>query len=143
MQKSIQDILCTVKTIAVVGCSRDQNKDAHSVPAFLKSVGYNVIPINPNADSILNETSFDSLADASSNVEAIDLVDVFRPSDTVFPIVRDAVNVGVNIVWMQLGITHEEAAEYARDNGVDVIENKCIKQEYTKRWGNNSLSKLD
>ena len=122
------------ETIAVVGCSTTPGKAAHDVPAYLQKHGYRVIPVNPFAASILGEHAYDSLGDIEAE---IDLVNVFRPSDEV-PEVLDVVrerhaNRGdAGTAWLQLGISHDEAAETAEAAGVDVIQDRCIKVEHRR-----------
>ncbi|MDS0298756.1 CoA-binding protein [Halogeometricum sp. S1BR25-6] len=121
-------------TVAVVGCSTTEGKAAHEIPAYLQRHGYRVIPVNPFADEILGETAYDSLADVPEDVE-IDLVDVFRPSEEAGDIVDAAVErreaVGdVRSVWLQLGITDDEAGERAREAGLAFVQDKCMKVEH-------------
>ena len=122
------------ETIAVVGCSTTPGKAAHDVPAYLQKHGYRVIPVNPFAASILGEHAYDSLGDIEAE---IDLVNVFRPSDEV-PEVLDVVrerhaNRGdAGTAWLQLGISHDEAAETAEAAGIDVVQDRCIKVEHRR-----------
>lgn len=121
-------------TVAVVGCSTTEGKAAHEIPAYLQRHGYRVIPVNPFADEILGETAYDSLADVPEDAD-IDLVDVFRPSEEAGDIVDAAVerheSVGdVRSVWLQLGITDDEAGERAREAGLAFVQDKCMKVEH-------------
>ncbi|MEM3103842.1 MAG: CoA-binding protein, partial [Candidatus Nitrosocaldus sp.] len=122
----IKSIL-SLKNIAVVGISRDPNKDAHIVPRYLMESGYNIIPVNPLADEILGRKVYKSLKDVPDDVR-IDVVDVFRPSDQVLPIVKEAIEKGVKAVWLQLGIYNREAVEEARRHGIKVVYNRCMMQ---------------
>ena len=126
-------------TVAVVGCSTTEGKAAHEIPAYLQRHGYRVIPVNPFADEILGETAYDSLADVPEGVE-IDLVDVFRPSEEAGDIVDAAVerreSVGdVRSVWLQLGITDDEAGDRAREAGLAFVQDNCMKVEHSRLLG--------
>ncbi|MEO9365286.1 MULTISPECIES: CoA-binding protein [Candidatus Nitrosocaldus] len=128
----IKSIL-SLKNIAVVGISRDPNKDAHIVPRYLMENGYNIIPVNPSADQILGRKAYKSLKDVPDDVR-IDLVDVFRPSDQVLPIVKEAIEKGVKAIWLQLGIYNREAVEEARRHGIKVVYNRCMMQEHKRLY---------
>lgn len=119
------------ETIAVVGCSSTPGKDAHEVPKYLDMNGYDVIPVNPYADEILGRKAYDSLVDVP---DKIDLVDVFRPSKEVSGIVDSVLERDdVEVLWLQLGISDDEAASRARDAGIDVIRDRCLKVEHARR----------
>lgn len=119
------------ETIAVVGCSSTPGKDAHEVPKYLDMNGYDVIPVNPYADEILGRKAYDSLVDVP---DKIDLVDVFRPSKEVSGIVDSVLERDdVEVLWLQLGISDDEAASRARDAGIDVIQDRCLKVEHARR----------
>jgi len=124
----IKQIL-SMKNVAVVGMSRDPSKDAHLIPKYLINNGYNVIPVNPTADEILGRKCYKSLLEVP---DKIDIVDVFRPSEHVPPIVKDAIAKGVKVVWMQLGISNKEAAQEASNHGIKVIYNRCMLQEHQR-----------
>ena len=124
----IEQIL-SMKNVAVVGMSRDPSKDAHLIPKYLINNGYNVIPVNPTADEILGRKCYKSLLDVP---DKIDVVDVFRPSEHVPPIVQDAIAKGVKVVWMQLGISNNAAAQEASEHGVKVVYNRCMLQEHKR-----------
>ena len=111
------------KTIAVVGASNDEAKDAHKIPRYLQQQGFRIIPVNPRGGEILGERAYASLADVDVPV---DVVDVFRPSEETPGIARDAVKVGAKVLWLQLGIESEEAARIAQDGGVLPIMNMCM-----------------
>jgi predicted CoA-binding protein len=122
------------ETIAVVGCSGTPGKDAHEIPAYLQRHGYEIVPVNPFAEEILDETAYDSLADVPADAE-IDVVDVFRPSEEVAGVVDDVLerreSVGdVRAVWLQLGISDDEAAARAEDAGLTVVQDRCMKVEH-------------
>jgi predicted CoA-binding protein len=119
------------KIIAVVGASRTEGKPAHFVPAYLKSKGYKIIPINPFADEILGEKAYKSLLDIPSDVK-IDVVDVFRPSEEVTKVVEEAIKRGVKIVWLQSGIYNKEAVELAKKNNIEIIWDRCMMETHKR-----------
>lgn len=117
-------------TVAVVGCSSTPGKDAHEIPNYLREHGYNVIPVNPNAEEIFGRDVPDSLADVT---EEIDIVDVFRPSEEVDGIVDTALERNDSpVIWTQLGIRDEAATERAEDAGRRVVEDRCMKVEHQR-----------
>lgn len=126
------------KTIAVVGASKDPAKDSHTVAAYLKSHGYNIIPVNPTTDRILDEPSYKSLLDIpEEKARSIEVVDIFRPSQDVPPIVANAIQLKkkygrLDTVWMQLGISNTAAADEAKRAGLHVIQDACIRIEHGK-----------
>lgn len=120
------------ETIAVIGCSSTPRKAAHEVPAYLQRHGYEIVPVNPFADEILGRESYDSIADVN---ESIDVVEVFRPSEEVSDIVDEVLTRrtergDVEAIWMQLRIRDDEAAERARDAGLTVVQDRCMKVEH-------------
>lgn len=122
-----------LKNIAVVGMSKTEGKPANYVPKYLIEQGYNVIPVNPAAPEILGRKTYPNV---SSVPEEIDLVDVFRPSDDVLPVVVDAVKKpGIKVVWMQLGIYNEQAERLAREKGIKVVYNRCMLEEHQRLFG--------
>lgn len=124
----IRGLLRAAKTIALVGASNRPDRDSHEVMKFLQTRGYRVIPINPTiADEIvLGEKVLGGLGEVT---ERVDMVDVFRRSDAVEPIVEDAIAIGAKAVWMQLGVINESAAAKARAAGLKVVMNRCPKLE--------------
>jgi len=134
-QNQIKDILKKYKVIAVVGLSKEPEKDSHRVSAYLKQHGYQIIPVNPFADEVLGEKSYKSLLDIPPEIQkTIEIVDIFRPSKDVPPIVQQAIKLKQTfgkplVVWMQLGIINEQAAEAARRAGLIVIMDKCLMVE--------------
>lgn len=121
-----KDILRRYRTIAVVGATNDTEKPSGYVPAYLMEHGFRVIPVNPTETEVLGEKSY---ADLASVREAIDVVDIFRRSEDVPPVVEEAIRIGAKAVWMQQGITHREAAKRAREAGLDVVMDRCMKTE--------------
>ncbi|WP_457555085.1 CoA-binding protein [Candidatus Pyrohabitans sp.] len=133
-EDEIRELLKSAKTIAVVGCSTNPVKDAHRVPKKLIELGYRVIPVNPSAEEILGERCYPSLLDIPGDVK-VDIVNVFRPPGEVPEIVEQAIKIGAKAIWLQLGITHDEAARRAREAGLMVVQNRCIKVEHLRLLG--------
>ncbi len=116
-------ILSEAKTIAVVGASKNPEKDAHKIPKYLQEQGYRIIPVNPTADVVLGEKAYKSLSDVR---EPYDVVDIFRPSEDVPPIVDEAIRGPAKVIWMQLGIENDAAAKKAEAAGKIVVQNACM-----------------
>jgi len=135
-QNQIKDILKKYKVIAVVGLSKEPGKDSHRVSAYLKQHGYRIVPVNPFADEVLGEKSYKSLLDIPPEIQkTIEIVDIFRPSKDVPPIVEQVIKLRQTygkpfMVWMQLGIVNEEAAEAAKRAGLIVVMDKCLMIEH-------------
>ncbi len=135
-QNQIEDILKKYKVVAVVGLSKEPGKDSHRVSAYLKQHGYRIIPVNPFADEVLGEKSYPSLLEIPSEIQkTIEIVDIFRPAKDVPPIVEQAIKLKQTygkpfVVWMQLGIVNEQAAEAARRAGLIVVMDKCLMVEH-------------
>jgi len=123
----IKNLLKNSKTIAVVGISRDSEKPSHKIPKYLKERGYKIIPINPFADEILGEKSLKSLALVG---ETVDIVDIFRPGDEVYEIVKQAVALKPKMIWMQSGIKNMKAKKYAEKYNIVVVMDKCLGKEH-------------
>lgn len=125
-QKSLDDlreILAATKTIAVVGLSDKPNRPGHSIPAYLQSQGYRIIPVNPKLSEALGEKAYPSLREVPVPV---DVVEIFRRPEHVPPVVEEAIAIGAKIVWMQLGIINEEAASRAESAGLGVVMDTCM-----------------
>jgi uncharacterized protein len=119
-----------LKNIAVVGMSKNEGKPAHFVPKYLIEHGYNVIPVNPTITEVLGRKSYPSIAEIPDNV---DVVDVFRKSEDVPVVVMDAMKKkGIKVIWMQEGIYNEEAERKAKENGMDVVYNRCMMAEHKR-----------
>jgi predicted CoA-binding protein len=129
---TMADILTRYRTVAVVGLSPKAHRESFGVAQYMQAHGWRIIPINPNASEILGETAYSSLTEAAQH-HTIELVNVFRNSDDVPPVVDEAIAVGAKAVWLQLGIQHELAAQKARDAGLQVVQNKCLMVEYRNR----------
>jgi predicted CoA-binding protein len=137
-QKEIQQILSRYKTIAVVGLSRDPRKESYRVASYMKNQGYRIIPVNPFAEEVLDEKSYANLNEIPLEIQAtIDIVNVFRPSKDVPPIVEQTIqlkeaNGKPHVIWMQQGIVHEAAAQKARSSGLKVVMDKCVMVEHRR-----------
>lgn len=125
----LREILENSKTIAVVGLSPKPERDSHEVAHYLQQAGYTIIPVNPTADEILGEKVYPDLASIPGK---IDIVDIFRRSEHVPPIVDEAIGVGARTVWMQLGVVNEDAAKKAADAGLDVVMDRCTLREHRR-----------
>ena len=117
-----EEILRTARTIAVVGASPDPSRTSHGVMRYLQRVGYRCIPVNPNADDVLGERCYPSLADLQ---EPIDLVDVFRRAEYCADVAREAAATGAPALWLQLGLRSAEARDVAEEAGMDYVEDAC------------------
>jgi predicted CoA-binding protein len=124
-----EKILTTYHTVAVVGLSPDSNRPSHKVASYLAQHGYKIIPVNPDAHDILGLPSY---PDLKSVPRAVEVVDIFRRSEEVLPIVDEAIKIGAKAVWMQEGVINEEAAARARDAGLLVVMNKCMFKEHRR-----------
>ena len=129
-ENTIKHILETSQVVGIVGLSSRTWRPSYRVAEYLKSVGYRIIPVNPAETEVLSEKAYASLEDVP---EKIDVVDIFRRSEFVLPIVESAIRVGAKAVWMQEGVVHEEAARLAEAAGLQVVMDRCILKEH-RRW---------
>jgi len=127
----IKNILFKYKSIAMVGVSKDIKKTSTIVMNYMQDYGFKVYPVNPSAEGekIHGEIVYAKITDINKN---IDIVDVFRPSEEVYGIAKDAVKIGAKVLWLQLGIRDENAKKLVEENNIEYIENKCTKIEYQK-----------
>lgn len=123
------DILQVGKTVAVVGLSNDESRPSNRVAKYLQQNGYKIIPVNPTADEILGEKCYPNLYEIK---EPVDIVDIFRRSDAVLPIVEEAISISAKAVWMQEGVVNDEAAQLALNAGLLVTMDKCMLKEHVK-----------
>jgi len=129
----VQGILAEVKSIAVVGASSKSHRDSYKVVERLIDYGYKVIPVNPN--EVGNEIfGLCFYADLKSIHEPIDMVDVFRASDAILPVAREAIEIGAKILWTQLDIIDQDSAALAENAGLKVVMNRCPKMELAKPY---------
>lgn len=130
VNSEIPYILENYHRIAVVGLSPKVHRPSHSVARYLQAAGYHIIPVNPTYDTVLDLKSYPNL---SAIPESIEIVDIFRRSDQVLPVVEEAIAIGAKVVWMQSGVINEEAAGLALDAGLKVVMDACIKIEHAMR----------
>ena len=130
--QTLKDTLLSTKTIASVGLSSNMEKVSYGVGAYLLEQGYQVIPVNPTADEILGEKSYPDLESVPDN---LDVVQVFRRPEDVPHVVESAIKVGAKVVWMQLGIVNEDAAQTGRDAGLQVVMDRCMRAEHKRLIG--------
>jgi predicted CoA-binding protein len=125
-----EKILTSAKTIAVVGLSPDPRRPSHGVARYLQRAGYRIIPVNPNVDEVLGEPAY---ADLRQVPQHVDVVEVFRRSEFVGPIVDDAIAIQASAVWLQDGVVDEAAAARARASGLDVVMDDCMMRRHEQR----------
>lgn len=130
-QATIQHILRTCRTIAVVGLSSRIDRAGYYVPAYLQKYGYRIIPVNPYLKEALGGKAYPDLL---ALPEPVDLVLIFQRSEAVPPFVDQAIRIGAKAVWMQLGISNQPAADKARQAGLEVVMDACMLVEH-QRWG--------
>lgn len=132
----IHSILQQSTSIAVIGLSPKEHRPSNMVARYLIEAGYTIYPVNPGQKSILGLPCYPSLSAISAE---IDIVDIFRNKEHIMPIVNEAVYKNCSTVWMQQGIVHHQAAQYARENGLQVIMDRCIKIDHANLFGQQSL----
>jgi predicted CoA-binding protein len=129
--EEIKDTLCNAKTIAVIGISPKEDRPSYVVASYLKSKGYRIIPVRPDGEEILGEKVYHTLSEIPKEI-GVDVVDIFRRSEDVPPIVVEAIQRGARVVWMQEGVIHQEAAGKAEKAGLKVIMDRCMKKEHQR-----------
>lgn len=127
--QSIAELLQTSRTIAVVGLSSHRWRPSYGVSEYMQAAGFRIIPVNPNETEVLGEKAY---PDLESVPVPIDIVNVFRRPEFVPEIVDAAIRAGARAIWMQEGVTHEEAAGKARQAGLTVIMDRCILKEHRR-----------
>ena len=127
--KKMAELLRAAHTIAVVGLSSKRYRPSYSVTEYMQRAGYRIIPVNPNETEVLGEKSYPSLDDVP---EPVDIVDIFRRSEFVPPIVEAAIRKRARVVWMQEGVVHEQAAAAAQAAGLEVVMDRCILKEHRR-----------
>ena len=127
----VRAILRSCRTVAVVGLSPRPERDSHRVARYMQAQGWRIVPVNPNAagQTILGETVYPNLSEAARHAR-IELVDCFRNSADIPPIVDEAIAIGASAIWLQLGVAHEAAAARARAAGLRVVQNRCLKIDH-------------
>lgn len=129
---TLQRILTKYRRVAVVGLSDDWSRPSNFVGKYLLEHGFEMIPVNPKYDEILGQPCYPDLA---AIPRPVDIVDLFQRPERIPPFVDAAIDIGAKVVWMQLGIVHEEAADKARAAGLEVVMDRCIKIEYARLFG--------
>jgi len=129
--EEIKEVLRSSKTVAVIGISPKEDRPSYGVASYLKSKGYRVIPVRPDGDEILGEKVYHSLTEIPGEIE-IDVVDIFRKSEDVPPVVEEAIHRGAKVVWMQEGIVNQEASAKAEKAGLKVVMDRCTKKEHQR-----------
>jgi hypothetical protein len=127
LDAEIIEVIKDARTIAVVGCSPKPYRDSNSVARYLIEQGYAVVPVNPKHDMILGIKAFPDLLTAREGEGPIDIVDIFRASEHVLPHVENAIEIKTRLIWMQEGVVNEEAAQLARDAGIPVVMDECLR----------------
>jgi predicted CoA-binding protein len=130
--KTINEILERYRTVAVVGLSPKPHRDSYGVARYMQAQGWRIIPINPSATEILGETAYPSLTEAARH-HKIELVNVFRKSADVPPVVDEAIAVGAKAIWLQLGVENDAAVAKATQANLAVVQDKCLKVEHAHR----------
>ena len=130
--KTINEILERYRTVAVVGLSPKPHRDSYGVARYMQAQGWRIIPINPGATEILGETAYPSLTEAARH-HKIELVNVFRKSADVPPVVDEAIAVGAKAIWLQLGVENDAAVAKATQANLAVVQDKCLKVEHAHR----------
>ncbi len=126
--EEIQSLLSGARTVAVVGLSDRPYRTSHAIARALQGFGFRIFPVNPNLEGpVLGEDPYPRVQEIP---EGVDVVDVFRRGETVFPVAEDAVAAGAKVLWMQSGVVNEPAAAYAREHGLTVVMDRCIKVDY-------------
>ena len=126
--EEIRDIF-SLKKVVVIGMSKHSSKAAHYVPKYLSDNGYDIIPVNPTTNQILDKKCYNSVSEIT---EEIDIVDIFRPSDQVLPVIQEAIKKKPKVIWLQEGIHNSEAEELARKEGIKVVYNRCMLAEHQR-----------
>ena len=129
----LKQIFSQCKSIAIIGVSNDQTKASTIVMRYMQKYGFKVFPVNPKAkgQKILGEEVYEKITDIK---DAVDIVDVFRPSKEALDIAKDTVSIKAKVLWLQLGIRNEEAKKIVEENKIEYIEDKCTKMEYQKHF---------
>lgn len=130
-EDKIEEVLKDQKNVAVVGISDKPERDSYRVAQYLQAKGYNIIPINPKLTDWNGIKAYPDLSSIPPDV-SVDVVDIFRKSDAVLPIVKESLKIEPKVIWMQEEVVNEEAADLAKENGLVVIMNRCMMKEHKK-----------
>lgn len=143
LSSQLRDILARCRTIAVVGLSPQWHRPSHFAAQYMQAHGWRIVPVNPrvaeSGGTILGQTTYASVTEAAQALKQqgtrIDMVDCFRRAEDTPPLAREAVAIGASCLWLQLGVVNEEAARIARDAGLDVVQDRCVKIEHARLFG--------
>ena len=124
---NIRAVLNKYTNIAIVGLSASPNRSSYGVANYLVGAGYNIYPVNPKYDNILNKKCYPTLA---AIPDPIEIVNIFRKPDQILPVIQESISIKAKIIWMQLGIVNIQAADLAREAGLEVVMDRCIKIEH-------------
>lgn len=138
--ETLRRILAETRVIAVVGLSAEWHRPSYFAARYMQQHGYRIVPVNPKYDRILGERCHPSLADIPDKV---DMVDVFRRTEDVAPIARQAIAIGAKVLWQQLGVLNEEADRLAREHGLDAVMDRCVKIEHARLFGGLNWAGVD
>jgi predicted CoA-binding protein len=138
--ETLRRILAETRVIAVVGLSAEWHRPSYFAARYMQEHGYRIVPVNPKYDRILGERCHPSLADIPDKV---DMVDVFRRTEDVAPIARQAIAIGAKVLWQQLGVINEEADRLAREHGLDAVMDRCVKIEHARLFGGLNWAGVD
>ena len=138
--ETLRRILAETRVIAVVGLSAEWHRPSYFAARYMQEHGYRIVPVNPKYDRILGERCHPSLADIPDRV---DMVDVFRRTEDVAPIARQAIAIGAKVLWQQLGVINEEADRLAREHGLDAVMDRCVKIEHARLFGGLNWAGVD
>ena len=130
-ENEIKKILSSSKTIAVVGISPKEDRPSYGVASYLQSKGYRIIPVRPDGEEILGEKVYPTLSEIPNEIN-VEVVDIFRKSEEVPPVVEEAIRRGAKVVWMQEGVIHKEAGEKAEKAGLKVVMDRCMKKDHQR-----------
>jgi predicted CoA-binding protein len=145
-EENVREILSKYRNVAVVGLSNDPTRPSYAVAEYLKDHGFRVFPVNPFVTEVLGEKSYKSLLEMPDEIQkTVEILDIFRRSEDVPAIIEQAVRIkekyGVlQVVWMQLGVINEQAAELARKSGLTVVMDRCMKQEHHRLFSKGAHS---
>lgn len=138
--ETLRRILKSYNRVAMVGLSANWYRPSNFAAKYLLDHGYTVVPVNPAYEEVLGQKCYPSLTDIPDPVE---VVDIFQRAEKVPPLVEQAIEIGAKVVWMQLGVVNEEAAQRARDAGLEVVMNRCMKIEYGRLFGGLNFIGVD
>ena len=127
-----------LKNIAVVGMSKNQEKPSHFVPEYLIKNGYNIIPVNPTTEEILQRKSYKRVSEIK---EEVDIVDIFRKSEDIVPVIEDLLKKeNIKVIWLQKGIFNQHAKEVANKNGINFVYNRCMLEEHQRLFADSNTN---